>query len=396
MNSQTELICISGCENLERIGDVIFVHGLRGDARGTWHPKGKRDDNNSWPTWLGGDLPEVGVWSLKYEVEPFRWKGNTMPLVDRAINTLAILDSYGIGERPLVFITHSMGGLLVKQMLRHALDFGTPEWKAIAEQTKGIVFLSTPHSGSDIASWIQYIGKVLHTSVSVEELQANHSRLRELNLLYRNHEQLRQVGMQVYCEKQTTSGFLVVDETSADPGIPGVVPIPVDCDHISICRPESRQSFVYRRVQRFVRDCLRTRQPTEQSIALEQPQGLNQDQVNILKAIANGQSSDEQISETLSLDINLVRYYLEEMETRRFLKGIKTSTVFETDGGEYFNCSLTSKGQVALKNPGALIEKNGSRIISTGGGNYNERIEGNYIQSNYVVNSNDSGENYQS
>ena len=381
MNSQTELISISGCENLGRIGDVIFVHGLGGDVRGTWHPQGKHDDNNFWPTWLGEYLPDVGVWSLKYEVEPFRWKGNTMPLVDRATNSLAVLDSYEIGERPLVFITHSMGGLLVKQMLRHALDFATPEWKAIAKQTKGIVFLSTPHSGSDIASWIKHIGKVLSTSVSVEELQANHSRLRELNLLYRNHEQLRQVGMQVYCEKQTTSGFLVVDETSADPGIPGVVPIPVDCNHISICRPESKQSFVYRRVKRFVRDCLRTPQPTEQS------QGLNQDQVNILKAIAKGQSSDEQISETLSLDINLVRYFLEEMEACIFLKGIKTPTTFDADGGEYFNLSLTPKGQIALKHPGALIETSKSRIINTSGGNYNERIEGNYIQGNYVVDS---------
>jgi triacylglycerol esterase/lipase EstA (alpha/beta hydrolase family) len=180
LNSQTELICISGCEKLERIGDVIFVHGLGGDALGTWHPQGKRDDNNFWPTWLGEDLPEVAIWSLKYEVEPFIWKGNTMPLVDRATNTLAVLDSYEMGERPLVFITHSMGGLLVKQMLRHAWDYGNPQWKAIVEQTKGIVFLSTPHSGSNMANWINYIGGILQTSVSIDELEAHHSRLREL------------------------------------------------------------------------------------------------------------------------------------------------------------------------------------------------------------------------
>jgi hypothetical protein len=32
-----------------------------------------------------------------------------------------------------------MGGLLVKQMLRNARSYG--RWKAIASQTKGIVFL---------------------------------------------------------------------------------------------------------------------------------------------------------------------------------------------------------------------------------------------------------------
>ncbi|HEY9741458.1 MAG TPA: hypothetical protein V6C90_13290, partial [Coleofasciculaceae cyanobacterium] len=220
------------------------------------------DDNNFWPAWLGEELPDVGIWSLGYEVEPLKWKGNAMPLVDRAINTLALLDSYDIGERPLIFIVHSLGGLLVKQMLRHAQDFGTPRWQAIVEQTRGIVFLSTPHSGSDMASWIKHIGGILQTTVSVDELEAHHSRLRELNLLYRNHERLKQIPMEVYCETRTTKGILVVNQTSADPGIAGVIPIPMDYDHISICKPESKNSPIYRRVKRFIQEHLTTPLPT--------------------------------------------------------------------------------------------------------------------------------------
>lgn len=257
----SDLIEISGGENSSRRGDVIFVHGLGGNARSTWHPKERRDDDDFWSAWLGEDLPDVGIWSLGYEVEPFRWKGNSMPLVDRATNTLAVLDSYEIGDRPLIFITHSMGGLLVKQMLRHANDFGNHRWQAIVEQTRGIVFLSTPHSGADIASWIKHIGGILGTTVSIEELEAHHSRLRELNVLYRNQERLSQIPMEVYCEKRKTKGILVVNETSADPGIKGVVPIPMDFDHISICKPESKKSLIYRRVKRFVQENLTTPLP---------------------------------------------------------------------------------------------------------------------------------------
>jgi len=253
VNNPTGLIAISGCDNANRIGDVIFVHGLGGDARGTWHPHGKSSDNDFWPAWLGEELSDMGIWSLGYEVEPFKWKGNTMPLVDRATNTLAVLDSHEIGVRPLIFITHSLGGLLVKQMLRHAWDYGTPEWKLIVEQTRGVVFLSTPHSGSNMANWVKYIGVILQASVSVDELEAHHSRLRELNEVYRNHEWLSQIPIQVYCEKQKTSGFLVVDETSANPGIKGVTPIPMDDDHLSICRPSSRESLLYRRVREFIK-----------------------------------------------------------------------------------------------------------------------------------------------
>jgi hypothetical protein len=179
-----------------------------------------------------------------------------MPLADRATNSLDLLDSYEIGDRPIIFITHSMGGLLVKQMLRSARDFG--KWRAIAQKTRGIVFLSTPHSGSDMASWINHIGGIVQTTVSVEELEAHHSRLRELNLLYRNDEQFSQVPMLVYCEMRRTKGILVVNQTSADPGIKGVIPVPMDFDHISICKVADRKSQIYRQVKRLIQDNLTT------------------------------------------------------------------------------------------------------------------------------------------
>ncbi|MEA5472433.1 hypothetical protein, partial [Spirulina sp. 06S082] len=164
--SETQLLPISNCDRPDYEGDIIFVHGLGGDARGAWHPDDKRDNDDFWPVWLGEDLPNLRVWSLDYDIEPFRWKGQTMPLVDRATDVLSCLD-LEVGDRPIFFIVHSMGGLLVKQMLRHAWDFGDPRWKAIAEQTRGIIYLSTPHSGSDLANWVKAIGTILQASVSV-------------------------------------------------------------------------------------------------------------------------------------------------------------------------------------------------------------------------------------
>lgn len=248
----SEIIQISGCKNPERIGDVIFVHGLGGDARNTWHPENSGTGDQFWPAWLGQDLPDVGVWSLQYEVEPYAWKGSTMPLTDRATNVLALLEAHGLGSHPIVFIAHSLGGLLVKQMLRHAQEFNTLEWTAIVQQIKGIIFLSTPHSGSDLASWISYLRTILPSSVSVEELRANDPRLRNLNLWYRNNVQGLGISTQIYCETQKTRGILVVNETSADPGIPGVIPVPMDTDHISICKPKSKSNLLYIRSKQFI------------------------------------------------------------------------------------------------------------------------------------------------
>lgn len=149
-----------------------------------------------------------------------------------------------------------MGGLLAKQLLRHGRDFGDPNWGRIARNTRGIVFLSTPHSGSDIAGWVKHLGLVLRSTVSVDELQAHDPRLRELNIWFRNNLQAMRIRAEVYCEKVPTRGFVVVNETSTDPGITGVVPVPMDEDHISICKPTSRGTILYKRTLRFVRDCL--------------------------------------------------------------------------------------------------------------------------------------------
>lgn len=253
------LLKMSGCDRPDRVADVIFVHGLDGDARTTWHPKGNPDA--FWPAWLGEDVPAVGVWSLGYAVSASAWKGHAMPLTDRATNVLDLLDLDGIGRRPLVFVCHSLGGLLVKQMLRHASDFGNPAWQAIATHTKALVFLSTPHSGANLASWMQYIGTLLRITVSVKELEAHHPRLRELNLWYRNHVADFDLTTVVYCEKRPVAGILVVDETTADPGIVGVIPVPVDEDHISICKPASKDSQIYRRVKRLIEDTVDAARP---------------------------------------------------------------------------------------------------------------------------------------
>src|SRR5689334_7013221 len=65
-----ELLAVRGCQNPQRAGDVIFVHGLNGNPFGYWAHDGKRD--HWWPEWLGEDLPNVGIWSLGYENAAFK------------------------------------------------------------------------------------------------------------------------------------------------------------------------------------------------------------------------------------------------------------------------------------------------------------------------------------
>ena len=252
---------IANCDKDERIGDVIFVHGLNGDAFGTWHPNNKTDPPNFWLSWLGKELTltNVGIWSLGYDAKPVAWMGGTMPLADRANNILTLTQQKQIGDRPLLFVTHSLGGLLVKQMLHNAVGFGSPKWKAIAAQTKGIVFLATPHSGSDWANWFSYIGGILGKTETIDELKSNSSHLRNLTVWFRENispSSSLDCKIQVYFETKPTAKIgLVVDQASADPGLPGVIPTGIDADHIEICRPKQAEGIVYDGVKQFIEEC---------------------------------------------------------------------------------------------------------------------------------------------
>ncbi|BAC92036.1 esterase/lipase family protein [Gloeobacter violaceus] len=261
----SELVPIFGTDNPDCRGDVVFVHGLNGDARKTWQPENQPD--RFWPNWIGEDVDGVGVWSLGYPVNAFAWKGATMPLADRAVNALVALETGGVGmNRPVVFIAHSLGGLLVKEVLRKAADGSVPEGRLLAQNTRGVVFLSTPHSGSNLADFVAYL-KFLLPSVSVDELRTQEPRLRELNTWYRNNVVQLSVKTQVYCERKPTPAgrnffgqwvnLMVVDAASSDPGITGVTAVPMDDDHLSISRP-TRDSTLYKRTKEFVGLCLLT------------------------------------------------------------------------------------------------------------------------------------------
>lgn len=263
----TELVEISGCSNPQRLIDVVFVHGLDGDAHTTWQNNDKTD--GFWPAWLGRDYPDIGVWSLDYDAKALGWKGHSMPLVDRAKNVLDHLELNGFGHRPIGFVCHSLGGLVVKQALRLAKEFNTEGWKPIVKHTQFIEFLATPHSGANMANWIKHLSTLLRTTVTIDELQTHHPRLLELNDWFRDNHDALSLTTAVYCEKLQTKGILVVNETTANPGIPGVPVIPLDADHITICKPESNNKVVYLRLKQLVDTTLTEPDKVDLSTKLE-------------------------------------------------------------------------------------------------------------------------------
>jgi hypothetical protein len=266
----SELIRVSGCENTKRPGDVIFVHGLNGNPREYWQYdksgwQGDVPPDSFWPKWLGEDLQaegiKVGVWSLGYDAAPSAWVGHTMPLPQRATNCLDKLKVTRIGGKPIVFVTHSMGGLVVKQMILMASRSPDQRWRDIAVRTRGICFIATPHTGAAAASWVNYLKVLLRTSASVADLEAHNPHLMQLNTEFRRYVDETSLAISVYCETRETSGVMVVPAGTADPGLSKTEAVYLDDDHLSICKPRSRTSQLYEGIRLFVEDCFAGESP---------------------------------------------------------------------------------------------------------------------------------------
>ncbi|KIY00888.1 uncharacterized protein Z520_03554 [Fonsecaea multimorphosa CBS 102226] len=137
-------------DSTEGVVDVVAVHGLSPQA-------------SSWLSLsLPRHLPEARIFSYGYDFEL-----RDIDLVNKkarhlleAISQARSADN--TSDRPVVFIAHSLGGLVVKQALicSQALsdDPVFPKWQArnLTRHTRGIVFVGTPHcvnGRTDRAIW---------------------------------------------------------------------------------------------------------------------------------------------------------------------------------------------------------------------------------------------------
>lgn len=109
-----------------------------------------------------------------------------MPIRDRATSILgALTDAHDIGAKPFMLVGHSLGGLVIKQMIRHSITMGD-QYAQFASHLAGVIFLSTPHTGSGLASLARYL-RIIRATPLIDELVNNQSYLRELDDWYRNY-----------------------------------------------------------------------------------------------------------------------------------------------------------------------------------------------------------------
>ncbi len=243
----------------------MFIHGLGGDAFKTW--SNDKDHRNSWPYWLGAEFPDVGIWSIGYAASPSKWTrvlgwfstkkrdaGYSMALPERALEILDAMQQNGIGQRPLLFICHSLGGLVAKQILRKSSDSVDRAKRQLSTHLGAVLFLGTPHSGSFLATLLDVLRIPLLTNRSIDDLTAHSPYLADLNDWYREFAPSANVRTKTYYETRAVFGLLkIVNRTSGSSGV-GEAAVGLDKDHISIAKPDLTTSNVCVAAKNLIRE----------------------------------------------------------------------------------------------------------------------------------------------
>ncbi|XP_058129574.1 protein SERAC1 [Anopheles ziemanni] len=240
-----------------------------------WQQESLESDQRSfcWPMeWLPKDFPSIRVLGLDYESSLSQWSATGCPcekydgkLQKRAAEFLEKLATSDVGQdRPVIWVGHSMGGLLIKSIMVQAAESPNPRVRRIAENSRVVMFLGTPHRGSGVAKLKQHTSALVWPSVEVRELEENSTQLLHLNKTFlRTIDQLgaRKPKIITLCEGRPTSltsfklNIHVVPESSAriDAGDFYLT----SEDHLNLSKPICRQSFLYQRLVGAIQDAIR-------------------------------------------------------------------------------------------------------------------------------------------
>ncbi|KAF3479854.1 WD40/YVTN repeat-like-containing domain [Arthroderma uncinatum] len=254
-------------EPSKAVVDIVFVHGLTGSSENTWtHP----DSNLHWPRQLlKEDIPNARIFTFGYDADVASFWGGASQnrLTNHAENMIKDLvderSDTKTDDRELLFVAHSLGGLVVERALQLSSCPKEQHLGQIEKCTHGIVFLGTPHSGSDFAPFAKALaqtlracGKRVNTNI-LETLKRDSETLLDVEDWFATWLRTRskaQNPVNITCffeELELPVVGKVVPEGSAR--IPGYPLYGIHADHRNMTKVVGREDLGYKSIRGVLR-----------------------------------------------------------------------------------------------------------------------------------------------
>ncbi|CAH0020139.1 unnamed protein product [Clonostachys rhizophaga] len=250
----------------DAIVDIIAVHGLNGHRQKTWTAA----NNVHWlRDLLPHDLPRARIMCWGYDANTHdSSRVSCQYLYDHARTLVSDLcrkrQLTSSTRRPIIFVAHSLGGIVVKSALIHSdasRQGALLEHRSIKLCTYGIIFMGTPHQGGNGVQ----LGRLLVNIASVFVAADNHI----LQHLERDSEWLQQqlgqygpitndfVTKYAYEAYETATAFgrkiMVVPRASAVvPGHANAESIVIHHDHINMVKFISKEDNGYEKISGYL------------------------------------------------------------------------------------------------------------------------------------------------
>ncbi|KAI0904415.1 ribonuclease-like protein p/mrp subunit [Ustulina deusta] len=246
--------------------DIVAVHGINGDAFNTFSTK----SNNRF--WLGDhdmlprDVPNSRIMTYRYPASVATLLGGTSSdrILQHAQTMVAELvadrELEDATERPIIFVCHSLGGIIVKRALVYSASRTSRHINhlhSIYVSTYGLLFFGTPHQGSGTANLVTFAQRIIDVLIP-SKLVDTQAQL--LDALREGSEVLQEItdnfaplmkDLRIYFfweQEKTDLGYkldYVVSESSAAPILDNTDRAGLRADHRNMCRFTSRNAPGY-------------------------------------------------------------------------------------------------------------------------------------------------------
>lgn len=250
---------------------IVFIHGILGNPDDTFRSERAQSD---WPQMLAEDHSlnqAVRTLVVGYMSRPLERASNIHEIATRLQTRLRDRDIFHQFDK-VIFVTHSMGGLIAKEMLLQ-IQRDDP---ALLSKVAGIFFLATPSGGSDLAD----MAKWLSSNPQFRDMESEdfNTYLQTIEdewqamLRRRNNDSPYPKSFCAY-EKLPVGNIVVVPRTRSQFGC-DEREIAFDRTHIDLVKPENTQDDVYQYVVTRIKKLLRDEYVgLRVSVALLSPEG---------------------------------------------------------------------------------------------------------------------------
>ncbi|RYP63764.1 hypothetical protein DL770_009311 [Monosporascus sp. CRB-9-2] len=258
------IILHDGARDADDGMDIVLVHDLFGHRIANWFQRGI-----CWPRdLLKDDFQNARIITWGW-TGPF---GSTNAFSDQAEALLTdIAGTRTDTSRPIVFVGHGIGGLVIKEALVTAAMsriYGSHhELGNVYPKTVGVIFLGTPHSNSGKQS----LGEVISTAAQMSVRQPSNQLLRLLRESSEMFENQRDTfalvsrDIQVVCIRAKLSmptGQMISKASASYDGL-NVRSDEFLTNHVDLARFESRQDAGYQKLIRHITQLSATPKPHE-------------------------------------------------------------------------------------------------------------------------------------